>query len=190
MCFFEHMQEGRCQEELLRVPLSNLAHALDSRQHRELNNFINFNSDGLGHPLPTDVCINFGLAVAYSNNLIPEYNQDVLIGQGLSKLEQRKKRQRFRRAAKRFGVSLSAPPCHSARLAPHRNSTIHLATGALVVRHWTGRWHYREQMEILQIMGLYRSDDFIRDRVDYLRKTNPILFEKIESWGRAIRKRC
>jgi hypothetical protein len=189
-CFSEHVRVGNCQEEILRVPLSKLAHALESRQHRELNNFINCNSDGLGHPLPRDVCINFGLAIAYSNGVIPEYNRDILIAQDLNKLEKRRQRQKLRRAAKKFGLSVPALPCQSTRLARHRNSTVHVATGALVVRQWTGRWHYPEQMEILQIMGLYRSDDFIRDRVDYLRKTNPIMFEKIKSWTTAMKKRC
>jgi hypothetical protein len=47
------------------------------------------------------------------------------------------------------------------------------------VRHWTGSWHYREQIEMLNIMGLSKGQDFIRDRVDYLRSNNHPLFEEI-----------
>jgi hypothetical protein len=187
-CFFEHVQEEKCKEEILRVRFSGLAHAFESGQHGELAAFVNRDSDGLGHPLPKDVCINLGLAVAYSNNTIPDYNEDVLIARKLNNRSLRTRQPRLRRAAKRLGDSVTAPSFAATRLAPHRNSTIHLVTGALVVRHWTGGRHYREQIEILGIMGLSKSEDFVRDRIDYLRGSNPMMFKKIESWATAMKK--
>jgi len=123
-------------------------------------------SDGLGHPLPKEVCVNFGLAVAYCNDVMPEYNEDVRVSRAVTSRERRRRQQIRRRAAKKFGIS--APPLRlpSASLAPYKNSTIHVVSGALVVRHWTGSWHYREQIEILNIMGLHKGNDYIRDRVE------------------------
>lgn len=187
-CFYLHVQEGKCQQEILRVPFSRLIDALDSGRHPELENFINRDSDGLEHPLPKETCLNLGLAVAYLNNVIPDYNEDVLIARELGNRERRRLRQRVRRAAKRSGALVPARSCPSTRLAHHRNSTIHVTTAALVVRQWTGSWHYREQMEILNIMGLYKSPDFVRDRVDYLRGTDPTMFGKLESWATAMKK--
>src|SRR3954469_22463367 len=59
-CFFEHVKMGKCQE-ILRVPLSDLARALASSRHRDLETFVNRDSDGLGHPLPKEVCVNLAL---------------------------------------------------------------------------------------------------------------------------------
>lgn len=188
-CFSEHMSNGKCQAQLLRLPLANLAQALDSPQYRDLDYFINQNSDGLGHPLPEEVCVNLGLAVAYSHNSITEYNRDVLIARSINKREQRRRQQKVRRAARKLGLEVPTRSCPSQRLAPHKNSTIHITTGALVVQHWTGRWHYREQMEILRIMGLHKSPDFVSDRINYLRDINPIVFKQIESYAISLSKR-
>jgi hypothetical protein len=188
-CFSEHVRQGTCEQELLRVPMTSLNDALRSGQHRELDDFLNCNSDGLGHPLPREVCTNFGLAVAYLKNLIPEYNRDVVVAQTLGRRAQRRNQQKFRRAAKSLNLKVCTPSCSSPRLARYRNSTIHVATGALVVRHWTNRWHYRKQIEILQIMGLHKGEDFIRDRVGYLYRSNPILFRQIELRATAITNR-
>jgi len=188
-CFFEHVREGRCEEEILRAPLSKLTNAFATAQYRELRDFVYCDSDGLGNPLPKEACLNLGLAVAYSRNVIPEYNEDVLIARDLSNRARRTRQQKLRRAAKRHGTPATVRRAPGpARLAPYRNSTIHLVTGALVVRQWTSRWHYRQQIEMLNIMGLSKGQDFIRDRVDYLRWSNPILFEKIESWASALKR--
>jgi hypothetical protein len=183
------MSNGRCQQQLLRLPLTKLKQALDFPQYRDLDCFINRDSDGLGHPLPKEVCINLGLAVAYSHNLIPEYNQDVRIARSVDKREQRRRQQKIRRAARKVGMQVPTKPRPSPRLAVYKNSTIHITTGALVVWHWTGRWHYREQIEMLQIMGLFKNQDFVRERVDYLRKSNPLIFEQIESCAAEIKNR-
>jgi hypothetical protein len=184
-----HVQEAKCQEKILRTPFSRLAQAFESGKHPELANFVTVDSDGLGHPLPKEVCVNLGLAVAYSNSVIPEYNKDVVTARATSSHERRRQLQKRRRAAKRFGLSASIPTTSTPpRLASHKNSTIHVVTGALVVRHWTGSWHYREQMEILNIMGLHKTHDFIRDRVDYLRTSNPAMIEKIEGWAKTFGK--
>ena len=79
------------------------------------------------------------------------------------------------------------PAAESIRLAPYKASTIYFVSGALIVQHWTGGWHYREQMEILRIMGLSKSPDFIRDRVGYLQNTNQLLFGEIEVLARRVR---
>jgi len=186
-CFFEHVREGKCQGEILREPFSKLTTAFTAQQHRALYEFVCCDSDGLGNPLPKEVCLNLGLAVAYSNDVIPEYNNDVLIARNLSNRARRARLQKLRRSARRFGVSPPASPKpESTRLARHKSSTIHLVTGALVVRHWTGSWHYRQQIEMLSIMGLSKGEDFVSDRVEFLLGTNQALFEKIESWARAI----
>jgi hypothetical protein len=180
---------GRCQEEILRVPLEKLAKALTSGKHSRLDRFLNRDSDGLGHPLPQDVCRHFGFAVVYTEDVIPDYNADVLARQKEARRARRTDRQRVRRAASRLGTSTGDVRLEKAHLAPHRNSTIHLATGALVTLHWTGGWHYREQAELLEIMGLAKSQDFVRDRVEYLRTRNRAMCEMLESRAIAI-KNC
>jgi hypothetical protein len=189
-CFSEHVQDGKCEGQILMTPLRRLNGAFNSGRHPELEHFVCRDSDGLGHPLPNEACVNMSLAVVYSMNVIPEYNGDIVIAHQTATRARRTRAQRARRAAQRLGVRLArSRSFESARLAPHRNSTIRLVTGALVVRHWTGSWHYRQQIEMLDIMGLSKSQDFIRDRVDYLRACNRELFGKIDSWASGIRKR-
>ena len=172
------------------TPLARLTDAFNSGQHRALEHFVCRDSDGLGHPLAKEACVNMGLAVVYSKNIIPEYNGDVIVARKMVITAQRAEAQRRRRAARKLGLPFAvSTSSKSAHLAPYRNSTIHLVRGALVVLHWTGNWHYRQQTEILDIMGLSKGQDFIRDRVHYLQDTNPALFDKIELWASAIRKR-
>jgi hypothetical protein len=154
---------------------------LASGKHTALEEFINHNSDGLGNPLPQEVCERFGFAVACVNDRIPDYNQDVLMAQKEARLQRRAETQRIRRAANRQNVSITLSHLEGKHLSPHRNSTIHLTTGALITHHWTGCWHYREQSEILKIMGLTKNSDFIRNRLEYLREHNPAKFDLIES---------
>ena len=170
------------------MPFGKRDEAFKSGNWSELHYFVNCDSDGLGHPLPKEVCLIFGLAVAYCNNVIPNYNGDVVIRSKLRRGERRKYSQQLRRASKKHRATVAISAGESARLAPFRNSTIHFATAALVVRHWTGNWHYREQSEILQIMGLSKSQDFIRDRIDYLRGHNLKTFDKIDLWASRIKK--
>jgi hypothetical protein len=184
-----HVREGKCQDEILRVPLGRLTQAFVSGNHPELEKFVNRDSDGLGHPLPEETYINHALAVAYSSDVIPQYNGDVLINQDMRIRDRRAQRQRVRRAGKRLGAPISAYRCASTRLAPYRNSTIHLVTGAVAIREWTGSWHYREQMELLNIMGLYKGEDFLRDRVRYLHRSNPTVFNEIELWVASMKER-
>ena len=186
--FLSSCTGGKCAGEILRAPFGKLAKAIASGQHRELCDFVYRDSDGLGHPLPKEACLNLGLAVAYSNDLLPEYNKDILIARDISNRARRARLQKRRRSAKKLGMLVTCPPTpEPTRLAGHRSSTVHLVTGALVVLHWTGSWHYRHQSEMLNIMGLSKSQDFVRDRVDYLRGSNPDAFEKIESWARDLR---
>jgi len=185
-CFYVHVRDG-CQTEILRVPIDRLAHELHSGKHPDLGRFVNRDSDGLGHPLPVDVCRSFGFAVACAADLIPEYNQDVLVEQQEARLRRKAERQRIRRAAIRNNVSVDLPRVGGRHLSPHRNSTTYLATGALITRHWTGNWHYREQAEILELMGLAKGPDFIRDRVAYLRDHNRAMFDMIQSRAAAMR---
>ena len=189
-CFFEHVREGACRGEILSEPFSKLAKAFTSERHAELRNFICCDSDGLGRPLPEEVCLNLGLAVVYSSDVLPEYNEDVLISRDLERRRRRARLQRRRRAAMKHGISAAKPlkPV-TVRLAPHKSSTIHLVAGALVVQHWTGSWHYRQLMEILDIMGLSKGQDFVRDRLDFLRGSNQILFEDLEAWAIAVTRR-
>jgi hypothetical protein len=165
-----------------------LAQELLSGKHSDLERFVNRDSDGLGHPLPEDVCRSFGFAVACANDLIPDYNQDVLVEQREARRKRKVERQRINRAAKRNNVSLALPKVEGKHLSPHRNSTTYLATGALITRHWTGNWHYREQVEILRIMGLNKNADFIRDRIDYLRDHNRAMFDMIQSRAAAMKR--
>lgn len=182
------MNTAQCCQEIIRLPLNELAQALESGNHPDLDEFVNLNSDGLGTPLAPEVCINFGLAVAYSKNVIPEYNDDILLSRHARNRERRAQQQRFRRAALRLGESMTTERCRYTHLAPHKNSNIHVVTGALFALHWTGAWHYREQMGILRIMGLYKGDDFIRDRIDYLRRNNPATYENIRLLAAGLRK--
>lgn len=189
-CFSEHVREGECKGEILRAPFSKLAKALASDQHSELYDFVYCDSDGLGNPLPEEVCLNLGLAVAYSSGVIPEHNKDVLIAREMGRRERRKALQKRRRSASRLGISATPPPIRgSIRLAPHKCSTIHLVAGALVVRHWTGSWHYRQQIGILDVMGLSKGQDFVRDQLGFLRDSNQALFEDMDSWATAIGRR-
>jgi len=190
-CFFEHVRDGECKEEVLRAPLGKLAEAFASAHHRELFDFVCRDSDGLGNPLPGEACLNLGLAVAYWSDTLPEYNKDVVIARDLDRRARRAHLQRLHRSARRLGLSLRVPRMRKSTTLPsHRNSTIHLVTGALVIKHFTGCWHYRQQTEMLNLMGLSRGQDFVRDRVDFLRGANTILFESIESWARAIKERA
>ncbi len=188
-CFFEHVYEGACKAKILGEPFNKLAKAFTSGHHGELYDFVYRDSDGLGNPLPDEVCLNLGLAVAYSNGVIPELNRDVVIARDIRRRERRVKLQKRRRSARRLGILATTPSLpDSIRLAPYRSSTVHLVAGALVVRRWTGNWHYRQQIEILDIMGLSKGQDFIRDRVDFLQGKNRALFESIESWATAIKR--
>lgn len=187
-CFFAHVLEGACKAGILRAPLSRLDEALTSGRHSELYDFLRHDSDGLGNPLPREVCVNLGLAVVYSTDLLPDYNKDVLMEQDESTRARRARRQRLRRSARRLGVAAPVPRSSGpVRLAPRRNSTIHLVAGALLVRHSTGRWHYRQQSEMLGIMGLCKGQDFVRNRVAYLHSSNQSLFGNIQSWVRDLR---
>ena len=55
------------------------------------------------------------------------------------------------------------------------------------MRHWTGAAHHREQMEMLKIMGLHKGEDFIRDRIDYLRRKNPTTYENVQLLAAGLR---
>lgn len=187
-CFSEHLKDGDCQREILRVPLGRLGRALDSGRHPRLSEFVKYNSDGLGHPLPEYVCRHFGFAVACLGSAMPDYNRDVLAAQKETRRLRRTKVQRIRRAAQRQGVSAGSLRAEKSHLSPFRNSTIHIVAGALVTLHWTGGWHHRENAEMLEIMGLARSQDFVPDRIEYLRIRNRSMFEMIESQAIAMRK--
>jgi hypothetical protein len=189
-CFSEHINEGRCEGSLFRIPLQKLTDAFKSGEHREIERFVCHDADGLGNPLPREACINLSLGVAYTKDIIPEYSRDLVIASDIVKRERRRQAQKRRRAAKKLGVAIGRDaPADSTRLAPYRASTIHFVSGALIVQHWTGGWHYREQMEILRIMGLSKGQDFIRDKVSYLQDKNQSLFDAIEGLARRVRSR-
>jgi hypothetical protein len=189
-CFSDHIQEGKCEGDILLMPLGRLTDALNSGKHCELEHFVCRDSDGLGHPLPREAYTNMGLGVLYSKNVIPEYNGDIVLAHRAAARARRARAQRLRRSRQRLGIpSAASTSSESSRLAPYKNSTVHLVSGALVVLHWTGNWHYKEQTEMLGIMGLSKSQDFVRDRVDYLQASNPALFQAIDSWASRIRKR-
>ena len=185
-CFTRHFEEGTCHEPILREPLGKLAQALRSPANRELERFVNRDSDGLENPLPVDVCRHFGLAVVCYKELLPEYNGDVLSAQKEGRAERRATLQRRRRAARKFGLSIAPTRLPKTHISPYRNSRRHLVTGAIITHLWTGRWHYRQQAQILEIMGLRMSEDFIRDGVSYIQASNPSIFQQIESFARAI----
>jgi len=182
-----HVSERTCNDEILRVPFDKLTRAFDSGKYAELDRFVR-NSDGLGTPLPPDVCINLGLAVACSNSLLPQYNKDVLRRQKAHIRERRAEQQRLRRKAKNLGLQRPSEQRRYLSSAQHKNSTIHIVTGALIVHEWTKRWHCREQIEILRIMGLHKGDDFIRDRIDYMQTSNARMFRNLELFAGGIRK--
>jgi hypothetical protein len=184
-CFQSH--EEQCQGEILRVPLDKLASALGSRKYSALEEFVNRNSDGLGNPLPQEVYKNLGLAIACLNNRLADYPGGVLLAQKEARLKRRANKQRFRRAAIKQNVALTAPRLKPMHLSPYRNSTAHISRGALITQHWTGSWHFRELNEILGIMGLSQSDDFIRDRLRSLRAHNVPMFKLIESQAATLK---
>jgi hypothetical protein len=189
-CFSRHEEEGRCSNDLLRTALGKLTRAFETGEHRELERFVRYDSDGLRNPLPPEVCTNLALGAAYSLNPALEYSSELLQEQAEKRVARRTEQQRLRRARRRHGVlpSENWPP-RLARLESHKSSTIHLATGALVLRDWTGNWHYRQQGEIIRVMGLHKGEDFVRDRLDYLRDNNPEMFARIENWARLVTRR-
>ncbi len=105
-----HVREAKCQDEILRAPLGRLTQAFVSGQYPELEKFVNCDSDGLGHPLPKEAYINLALAVAYSRDVIPQYNRDVLIDQGVRIRNRRAQRQRARRAGQRLKAGYPPTP--------------------------------------------------------------------------------
>jgi hypothetical protein len=180
-CFSQHLSAGPCCEAVRKAPLAALFRHFHSGRDEQLETFVKYNSDGLGNALPTDVVINLALGVAYEKNLLPQFKEEMLTAHKNRTRKRRTERQKVRRAAKRLGLSVPPPLQHSyVHLAPHRNSTIHIATGALLVRQWTKSWHYREQTQMLKIMGLYRSEDFVRNKLDYLQNSNPHLYAKLD----------
>jgi hypothetical protein len=187
-CLVEHQSAGKCAGQLVSTPLRRLGTALDSEEYSELKRFVRHNSDGLGNPLPNEVCDNLGLAVVYLSDSLPDHDKAALLDSRWRRLSSRNERQRFRRAVKRqSAVAVSLARAGPIRLEPFKRSTVHLVTGALTLQCWTGSWHYQQQMEILRIMGFYRADDFIRDRVDYLRRSNQGLFERVAAYARALK---
>lgn len=189
-CFFEHVQSGQCREDVVRVPLITLIEALQSGAHAALNEFVNQNSDGLGTPLPREVGVSLALAALCANGVLPEYNQDVLSYYEKRTRQQRTERQRIRRAADRLGLQVPVIPRRSyTRSARYRNSTFYAVSGALVVRHWTGSPHLREQMLMFKIMGLHKGEDYIRNRIDSLRSADPWIFSRIESYAAGLRRK-
>jgi hypothetical protein len=64
---------------MLSLPLEKLAAALDSEEYSELCKFVCHDSDGLGNPLPKEVCDNLGLAVIYLNHSIPDQDKTALL---------------------------------------------------------------------------------------------------------------
>jgi hypothetical protein len=185
-CFDEHLTNGRCQTQILRLSLNKLANALSSDRHSDLEEFVNHNSDGMGSPLLPEVPDSLALAIACVEGRIPDYSPDVLIPRDEARRKLRAKAQRQRRARTRRNISIAASPVAGTYISACRNSTIYLATAALMTKCWTGRWHYREQNEILSIMGLSQNDDFIRDRVDYFREHSLGSYHRIESQASAL----
>lgn len=183
------MNAAQCRQEVVRTSLNELMSAFNTGQYPDLEEFVFRNSDGLGRPLPPEVCINLALTVACAKNLLPEYSTDLLQFRDARNRERRTQRQRLRRSAERLGEPIASERCRHTSLAPRKNSTVHVVKGALFVRHWTGAWHHREQTKILEIMGLHKGEDFIRDRIDYLRRCNPAMFESIELLAAGLRKR-
>jgi hypothetical protein len=103
--------------------------------------------------------------------------------------ERRTQRQRVRRAATRLGECVATRRRRYTHLAPHKNSTIHVVKGALFVRHWTGASHHGKQIKILELMGLHKTEDFIRNRISYLRESNPLAFQSIQLLAMGLRNR-
>ncbi len=188
-CMRKHTEEGQCPAQRVERPLQQLAYAFASQRYGELEHFVLRDSDGLGNPLPHRVCAHLGLVVLHSKGELPEYDKAFLLQRQVSLRKHRTQTQKIRRAAARLGQNLElsayADPVH---LAPHRNSTIQLVAAALSVREWTGGWHYREQIEMLRIMGLSKSPDFVRDRLEYLKAKNPPLYVEIASRAADVRK--
>lgn len=121
---------------------------------------------------------------------VPECREDVVRTVALQKRRHKNVLQMRRRAAKRLGIGVGLfSSAQASNLAPHRISTIHVVTAALAAWHWTGQRHYPEQTDLLQIMGVFKGTDFVRDRVDYLRKNNPDTFDRIQQWATALRRR-
>jgi hypothetical protein len=187
-CFDEHLTSGRCQSQILQLPLDSLRNALTSGRHSELEEFVNHNADGLGNPLLPEVPDSLALAIACVEGRIPDYSPDVLIPRDKARRELKAQAQRRRRARLKQNISVAAPHAAGTYVSAYRNSTIYLATAALMTKHWTGRWHYREQSEILSIMGLSQNCDFIRNRVDYFRHHCPSSYDRIESQAAALAK--
>jgi hypothetical protein len=185
-CFDEHLTNGQCQTQILRLRLDRLANALASDRHSELEEFVNRNADGLGNPLLPEVPDSLALAIACVEGRIPDYSPDVLIPRDEARRKLRAQAQRQRRARIRQNVSIAIPQAAGTHVSARRNSTVYLATAALMTKHWTGRWHYREQNEILSIMGLSQNCDFIRDRVDYFRDHSPGSYHRVESQASAL----
>jgi hypothetical protein len=178
-CFDEHLKNGRCKTQILR--LNTLASALTSGRHSELEEFVNHNADGLGNPLLPEVPDSLALAIACVDGRIPDYSPDIRIPRDEARRRLRAQAQRRRRAEARHKISIPTPRAAGTYVSACRNSTICLATAALMTKEWTGRWHYREQNEILNIMGLFQNPDFIRNRVDYFRRRSPGAYGRIES---------
>jgi hypothetical protein len=185
-CFDEHLTNGQCQTPILRIRLDRLAGAFTSGRHSELEEFVNHNADGLGNPLLPEVPDSLALAIACVEGRIPDYSPDVLIPRDEARRKLKARAQRRRRARLRQNVSIDTPHAAGKYVSACRNSTIYLVTAALITKHWTGRWHYREQSEILGIMGLSQNLDFIRDRLDYFRDHSPSSYDWIESLANAL----
>jgi hypothetical protein len=178
-CFDEHVKNGRCETQILR--LKRLARELTSGRHSELEEFVNHNADGLGNPLLPEVPDSLALAIACLDGRIPDYSPYIRIPRDAARRKLRAEAQRRRRAEARHKISIPTRRAAGTYVSACRNSTIYLATAALMTKQWTGRWHYREQNEILSIMGLSQNSDFIRNRVDYFRRRSPGSYDRIES---------
>jgi hypothetical protein len=141
-----------------------------------LREFVEKNADGFGNPLPQEVPANFALAALCINGSIEDIPHSAKLEQKEAQGLRRAARQREARACRRLRLQIIATRGAYHRVDLYKRSTLLIASGALLTRAFSGSAHYSEQIELLRLIGVYRQEDFVRDRLDALRDARPEIY--------------
>lgn len=188
-CFYLHETSGQCENSLIAPVLAQLEEKLATPSHATLREFIKRDGDGFGNPLPREVPADFALAALCLSGRIEDIPFSARLEQRDTQLQRRAARQREARACRKLGMSITATRARYNRVDLYKRSTVLIASGALVTCAFSGSPHYAQQSELLRLIGIYKQEDYVRDRLNALENTRPHLYSLLLRRAESIAQR-